>query len=180
MNMKTKYKNLTDAGRALLRPLAFVGAMAALVGAAGCASVYRTTPGSLMSMGYKDADGTPLEQVYITTTGYYCLWTVPLASGDLRWNAKKQSINGGTCLFSDQVGATELQDALLKIAESRNCDVIDIMFDDSDTSYAGVSYGGLVGLFFGSSHMGVSGVLVPKKAQPEAQRGSETQEGGAK
>ena len=105
--------------------------------------------------------------MYITTTGYYCLWSIPLASGDLRWNAEKQSINGGTCLFRDQVSATELQNALLKIAESRDCDVIDIVFDDSDTSYAGVSYEGIIGLFFGSSHIGVSGVLVPKKRQPE-------------
>ena len=172
--MKTKYGNLADAWRVLFKPLAFVGVMASLVGAAGCATVYRTTPGSLTGMGYKDADAIPLEQVYITTTGYYCLWTIPLVSGDLRWNEEKQSINGGTCLFSDQVGAAELQGALLKIAESRNCDVIDIMFDDSDTTFANVSYGGIIGAFFGSSHMGVSGVLVPKKTQPE------TQEGGAK
>ena len=161
--------------------LPLVGIMAMLlVGLTGCATVYRTTPGSLTSIDYKYANDTPLEQVYITTTGYYCLWTVPLFSGDLRWNAEKQSINGGTCLFSDQVGATELQDALLKIAESRNCDVIDIMFDDSDTTFASLSYGGIIGACFGSSHMGVSGVLVPKKAQPESQEVSETQEGGAK
>lgn len=161
--------------------LPFVGIMAMLLAsAAGCATVYRTTPGSLTSMGYKDANATPLEHVYITTTGYYCLWTVPLASGDLRWNAKKQSINGGTCLFSDMVGVDELQNALLKIAESRNCDVIDVMFDDSDTSFADVSYGGAIGAFFGSSHMGVSGVLVPRKAQLGTQEGSKTQEGGAK
>ena len=151
-----------------------------LAGAAGCATVYRTTPGALTSIGYKDANAIPLEHVYITTTGYYCLWTVPLASGDLRWNEEKQSINGGTCLFSDQVGVNELQDALLKIAESRNCDVIDVMFDDSDTSFADVSYGGAIGAFFGSSHMGVSGVLVPKKAQRGSQEGSETKEGGVK
>ena len=178
--MKNKYGNLADAGRALFKPIAFVGAMALLVGAAGCASVYRTTPGSLTGMGYKDADAIPLEQVYITTTGYHCLWSIPLASGDLRWNEEKQSINGGTCLFTDMVGVDELQNALLRIAESRNCDVIDIVFDDSDTSYAGVSEGGVIGLFFGSSHMGVSGVLVPKKAQAESQEISETQEGGAK
>ena len=178
--MKIKYGNFADAGRALFKPLAFVGFMASLVCAAGCATVYRTTPGSLTGMGYKDADAIPLEQVYITTTGYYCLWTIPLVSGDLRWNAEKQSINGGTCLFRDMVGATELQDALLKIAESRNCDVVDIMFDDSDTTFASVSYGGIIGAFFGSSHMGVSGVLVPKKAQPESREVSETKEGGAK
>ena len=159
--------------------LPFAGIVAMfLAGVAGCASVYRTTPGSLTGMGYKGADAIPLEQVYITTTGYYCLWSIPLASGDLRWNAEKQSINGGTCLFRDQVSATELQNALLKIAESRDCDVIDIVFDDSDTSYAGVSYEGAVGLFFGSSQMGVSGVLVPK-TRPESQEGVETQEGGA-
>ena len=169
--MNTKYGNLADAWRVLFKPLAFVGVMASLVGAVGCATVYRTTPGSLTGMGYKDADAIPLEQVYITTTGYYCLWTIPLVSGDLRWNEEKQSINGGTCLFSDQVGAAELQDALLKIAESRDCDVIDMTFDDSDTSYAGVSYEGAVGVLFGSSHMGVSGVLVPKKRQPEVKEG---------
>ena len=151
-----------------------------LVGSAGCATVYRTTPGSLTSIDYKGVGTTPLEQVYITTTGYYCLWTVPLVSGDLRWNAAKKSINGGTCLFSDMVGATELQDALTKIAESRNCDVIDIMFDDSDTTFASLSYGGFIGALFGSSHMGVSGVLVPRAAQPETQEGPGTQEGGAK
>ena len=171
---------MADVGRTLFRPLAFVGVMVLFVGAAGCATVYRTAPGSLTGMGYKGADSTPLEQVYITTEGYYCLWSIPIASGDLRWNEEKQSINGGTCLFSDQVGADELQNALLKIAERRNCDVIDIVFDDSDTSYAGVSESGAIGLFFGSSHMGVSGVLVPKKAQPESQEVSETQKGGAK
>ena len=178
--MTTKRGNLADVGRALFRPLAFVGVMALLVGASGCATVYRTAPGSLTGMGYKGADSTPLEQVYITTEGYYCLWSIPIMSGDLRWNEEKQSINGGTRLFCDMVSATDLQNALLKIAESRNCNVIDIMFDDSDTTYAGVSYEGAVGLFFGSSHMGVSGVLVPKKAQSESQERAGTQEGGAK
>ena len=152
--------------------LPFAGIVAMfLAGVAGCAEVYRTTPGSFASMDYKDAGTTPLEHVYITTTGYYCLWSIPLASGDLSWNAEKQSINGGTCFFSDQVGATELQNALLKIAESRDCDVIDMVVDDSDTSYAGVSYEGVIGVFFGASHIGVSGVLVPKERQPEVKEG---------
>lgn len=179
--MKTQYCNSADTKRARFRSLAAVGAMAALLaGAAGCATVYRTSPGSLTNMGYQGANSAPTELVYITTTGYHFLWSIPLASGDLRWNASKQSINGGTCLFSDQVGADELQNAMLKIAESRHCDVIDMMFDDSDTSYAGVSYGGIIGLFFGSSQIGLSGVLVPKQPQVEAKEGSEKKEGGAK
>lgn len=179
--MKTKYFNSADTKWARLRSLTAVGAMAALLaGASGCASVYTTSPGSFASMEYRGANSAPTELVYITTTGYHFLWSIPLVSGDLRWNASKQSINGGTCFFRDQVGAAEIQNAMLKIAESRNCDVIDMVFDDSDTSYAGVSYGGLIGLFFGSSQIGLSGVLVPKKPQAEAQKGSETKEGGAK
>ena len=78
--MTTKRGNLADVGRALFRPLAFVGVMALLVGASGCATVYRTAPGSLTGMGYKGVDSTPLEQVYITTEGYYCLWSIPIMS----------------------------------------------------------------------------------------------------
>jgi len=69
------------------------------------------------------------------------------------------------------VGATELQDALLKMAETRNCDVIDISYFDSDTSYAGASYGGIVGALFGSSQIGISGVLVPRAPKATVQEG---------
>ena len=152
--------------------LPFGGIMTALlVGATGCATVYSSSQGALDGLTYKGANGAPSEHIYITTTGYYFMWTLPLASGDLRWNEQTKSINGGTCLFSDQVGVTELQDALLKIAETRNCDVIDIAFYDSDTSYAGVSTGGAIGALFGSSQIGISGVLVPRKDKSMGQEG---------
>ena len=155
--------------------LPFIGIMAMLlVDTTGCATAYCSSQGALDGMAYKGANGAPSELVYITTTGYYFLWSLPLASGDLRWNEDTKSINGGTCFFSDMVGATELQTALLKIAETRNCDVIDIAFHDADTSYAGPSYGGAIGAFFGSSQIGVSGVLVPRTPKATAQ------EGGAK
>ena len=98
----------------------------------------------------------------IDTSGFYMFWTIPLVSGDLRWNEQKKSIEGGTSFFKDQVGVDELQSALLKIAESRNCDLADVYVRDSDASYAGPSYGGAVGSCFGSSHMSISAVLVPR------------------
>jgi len=171
-NMKTKHDNetLTKGMRRKLLP--FAGIVAALLaGATGCATVYSSSQGSLDGLTYKGANGAPSEHVYISTTGYYFLWTLPLVSGDLRWNEKTKSINGGTCFFRDLVGVTELQDALHKIAETRNCDVIDIAVHDSDTSYAGASYGGAVGALFGSSQFGISGVLVPKKDKSEVQEG---------
>ena len=140
------------------------GVMAALLATAtGCASVYQTSPGALDGLAYKAADGTPSELVFITTTGYNMLWTIPLVSGDVRWNEATKTINGGTCFFTDLVGATELQTAMLKLADARNCDVIDMRFYDSDTTYAGVSTGGIIGAFFGSSQIGISGVFVPRK-----------------
>ena len=142
-----------------------------LVGATGCATVHSSSQGALSGLAYKGASGEPVELVYVNTTGYYFLWSLPLASGDLRWNDKTKSINGGTRFFCDMVDATALQDALLKIAETRNCDVVDIAFHDSDTSYAGPSYGGAAGAFFGSSQIGISGVLVPRAPKATAKEG---------
>jgi hypothetical protein len=130
---------------------------------AGCATVTYSSPGMLEDVSVKGVDGKVGQAILIDTSGYYMFWAIPLASGDLRWSDEKKSIEGGTSFFSDQVGIEELQTALLKIAESRNCDLADVSFFDGDASYAGPSYGGAVGTCFGSSHMSVSAILVPRK-----------------
>lgn len=132
--------------------------------AAGCASVTYSSPRALDGVSVKGVDGKVGEAVLITTSGYYMFWTIPLVSGDLRWNDEMKSIEGGTSFFSDQVGVEELQTALLKIAETRNCDLADVNYFDGDATYAGISYGGAVGSCFGSSHMSVSAILVPRKS----------------
>ena len=74
--------------------------------AAGCATVNYSSPGALEGISLKGVEGRQaVQQVVINTSGYYVLWTLPLASGDLRWNDGKQTINGGTTLFRDQVTA---------------------------------------------------------------------------
>ena len=142
-----------------------VGLASLSVSLAGCASVSYSSPQALSGITIKGAADAPRQLVFIDTTGFYVLWTIPIVSGDLRWNAGKQSIEGGTSFFQDQVGVEELQKALLKIAESRNCDLVDVSYYDSDTSYAGPSYSGAVGTLLGSSHMSVSAVLVPRKTK---------------
>ena len=141
-----------------------IGAAALIASlAAGCASVTYSSPGMLDNVSVKGIEGRKAGQtVLINTTGFYMFWTLPLVSGDLRWNEQKKSIEGGTSFFRDQVGVDELQTALLKIAETRNCDLADVYVQDSDSSYAGPSYGGLVGSCFGSSHMSISAILVPR------------------
>jgi hypothetical protein len=149
----------------LRRPIAQICVAVGLALLAGCASVTYSSPQALSGITIKGAAGAPSQLVFIDTTGFYFLWTLPIVSGDLRWNAGSQSIEGGTSFFQDQVGVEELQNALHKIAESRNCDLVDVNYYESDTSYAGPSYSGAVGTLLGSSHMSVSAVLVPRKTK---------------
>ena len=153
--MKHKTMTLAIAGVAAL--------FAAMV--TGCASVEYSSPGKLKNVSVKGAPGAEAgKHVAITTSGYYMLWCIPLVSGDLRWDGKKREIKGGFSFFTDQVGFQELQTALQKIAEVRNCDLADVNFHDSDGFYADVSYAGIVGSLFGSSHRGVSAILVPRES----------------
>jgi hypothetical protein len=153
-------------GKTKMKKLMKIGAAALIASlAAGCATVTYSAPGRLDNVSVKGIEGRKAGQaVLIDTTGFYLFWTIPLVSGDLRWDDKRQSSKGGTLLFRDQVGVDELQSALLKIAESRNCDLADVSFYDSDGFYADASWGGLVGMCFGSSQMSVSAILVPHES----------------
>ena len=152
-------------GKTKMRKLMKVGAVALIASmVAGCASVTYSAPGALKDVsvrGVKNAEGAQF--VMIDTSGYYMFWTIPLVSGNLRWNDQKRSIEGGTSLFRDQVGLGELQNALIKLAESRNCDLAEVYYNDTDATYAGVSYSGAIGSCFGSSQMCVSALLVPRR-----------------
>ena len=142
-----------------------IGAAALIASmAVGCASITYSSPGALKDVwvrGVKNAEGAQF--VMIDTSGYYMFWTIPLVSGNLRWNDQKRSIEGGTSLFRDQVGLGALQNALIKLAESRNCDLAEVYYNDTDATYAGVSYSGAIGSCFGSSQMCVSALLVARK-----------------
>ena len=149
----------------MMKKLMKIGAAALIASmAAGCASVTYSSPGALKGVsvkGVKNVEGAQF--VMIDTSGYYMFWTIPLVSGDLRWDDRKRSIEGGTSLFKDQVGLGEIQSALIQLAESRNCDLAEVYFNDTDATYAGVSYSGAIGSCFGSSQMCVSALLVPRK-----------------
>lgn len=144
----------------LFLPIAGAGILALL---GGCATLTLSQPGMLDRMTVKGTEGRPSQMVVIETNGYYMFWSIPLASGDLRWNDETKTIEGGLVFFQDQVGLEELQTALTKYAESRDCDLVDVCFYDSDTSYAGPSYSGILGILFGSSRMAVSAILVPRQ-----------------
>ena len=138
-------------------------AAAALAAFSGCATISTTAEGRLDGVAVQGAEGQVCEHVCLTTTGEYFLWALPFGSGRFVWNNETKALETETAWFSDCVGVAELQEALQKYAESRNCDLVDVVYNDSDTSYAAASYEGIIGILFGSSSMGVSAFLVPRK-----------------
>lgn len=158
----TSFRKIPGVRRGAASMLTVLAFCAIAACATGCATSKYSSRGMLDGLTIKGTGGRPGQLVLLDTSGYYLFWTIPLVSGNLDWNERKKDIEGGVSFFADKVGVDELQYALVKIAESRNCDLVDVHFYDSDTSYAGPSYAGLVGACFGSSHMGVSGVLVPR------------------
>ena len=78
-----------------MKKLMKIGAAALVASvAAGCASVTYSSPGMLDNVSVKGVKGRkPGQAVLIDTSGFYMFWTVPLVSGDLRWNDEKKYIN---------------------------------------------------------------------------------------
>lgn len=145
----------------------FVLAMAMIAASAisgGCASIVTSKVGSMNGITIKGAAAEPREHVWLETSGSYLFCTIPLGSGKFYWDEHTKKLETGTVLFEDCVGIAELQDALTKYADSHNCDLADVAFYDSDSSYADASsYEGIIGLMFNDSCMGVSAVLIPRK-----------------
>ncbi len=134
----------------------------------GCATITSVPYDTLDGIKLDGTDRKPSEVVFIESTGFYILWQVPLFSGDIRWNSEKKSIEGGVSFFKDHVSISNLQNAITNYADSRNCDLVDVIYDNMSASYAEASETGLIGAFFGSATINVSAVLVPRTNDQES------------
>ncbi len=139
-----------------------------IVLATGCATITTTPYDTLNGVKLLGTDRKPSEVVFIESTGFFILWQVPICSGDIRWNSKKKSIEGGVAFFKDHVSLANLQNAITKYADSRNCDLVDVIYNNTNASYAEASETGLIGAFFGSATINVSAVLVPRNSDKES------------
>lgn len=149
--------------RTRLKGMAAAGMAAAMaVFAPGCATMESSAPNDLAGVTVKGAAGQAREHVVIDTTGYYLFNMLPLVTGDIRWDARKRSIKGGTSLFRDHMGEAKLQNALVNLAKSRNCDLADVSYYSNGETFAQTD-----NAFFGAllyrANMGVSATLVPRK-----------------
>ncbi len=141
--------------------------VAFLVLASGCATITSTPYSTLDGIKLSGTDGKPSEVVFIESKGFYILWQVPIFSGDIRWNNEKKNIEGGFSLFRDHVSLANLQNAITNYADSRNCDLVDVIYNNTNASYAEASETGLIGALFGSATINVSAVLVPRNSDKE-------------
>ena len=137
-------------------------ASAMAVFAPGCASIECSSPSALDGVTVKGAGGPVREHVLIDTTGYYLFNTLPLVTGDVRWDARKRTIRGGTSFFRNHVKEAKLQDALVNLAKSRNCDLADVSYSAEGETLADIN-NTFMGVVLGKSHMCVSATLVPRK-----------------
>ena len=151
--------------RNILKPI-LIAAVAVLI--TGCATITSTPYDKLEGVKLAGTNGKPSEVVFIETTGFYILWQVPLFSGDIRWNSEKKNIEGGVSFFKDHVNLANLQNAITNYADSRNCDLVDVTYNDTNACYAGASEIGLIGALFGSATINVSAVLVPRTSDKES------------
>ena len=150
--------------RNILKPILCV-AFAVLI--TGCATFTSTPYDKLDGVKLNGTDRKPSEVVFIESTGFYILWAIPIFSGNIRWNSEKKTIEGGVSFFKDNISLTYLQKAITTYADSRNCDLVDVIYNDTNASYAEASATGLIGALFGSSTMNVSAVLVPRTSDKE-------------
>ncbi len=130
----------------------------------GCASVSLSSPGIMEGIDVKGAGG-PVDRVaVINNCGLYLLWSLTVGTGDVRWNPKTQDINGGCAMFKDFSNMHNIYEALNRIAERENCELVDVVFlDGSDSSMSLFSYSGLAAGLIGVNDITVSAVLRPKK-----------------
>ena len=150
--------------RNILKPILCV-AFAVLI--TGCATFTSTPYDKLDGVILNGTDRKTSEVVFMESTGFYILWQVPLFSGDIRWNNEKKSIEGGVSFFKDHISLANLQNAITNYADSRNCDLVDVIYNDTNASYAEASETGLIGALFCSATINVSAVLVPRNNEKE-------------
>ena len=133
----------------------------------GCATITSASYDTLDGVKLDGTDRKPSEVVFIESTGFYILWAIPIFSGDIRWNSEKKNIEGGVSLFKDKISLANLQNAIANYADSRNCDLVDVIYNDTNASYAEASETGLIGALFCSATINVSAVLVPRNNEKE-------------
>ncbi len=116
--------------------------MAASVLLGGCSTVIISSPGTLSGVDVKGADGKADRVIMVANEGYYLFQWLPLVAGDVTWNEKDNDLSGGTKLFSNQLKADRMIEAISRYAARENCDLVDVVINNKcvcDVNFFGLS-----------------------------------------
>lgn len=143
--------------------------MVAALAFSGCASVEISSPGSLAGVDVKGAGASADCAIMVGNEGYFLFRRFPLVTGDVKWNRYRREIEDGVVFFTDGLSADRMMTAICGYADSRNCDLVDLVVNDKSdfhTGSLGVDLFALVGWFkeliVGTQAVTYSGVLRPR------------------
>ena len=103
-------------------------AAAVLVG--GCTTVEISSPGTLKGIDVKGAGGKADRAIMLGNEGYYLFQCIPLVVGDVNWDEKKGGIVNEISFFSDELAGDRMSNAMFRYAESRDCDLVDVVINN--------------------------------------------------
>ena len=144
-----------------MRIMAAVGALALF---AGCSTVEISSPGSLGGVDVKGAGGKADCAIMLANEGYYFFYVWPVVTGAMSWNAREKCVDNRIRLFSNELAGDRMVNVLFRYAESRDCDLVDVVVNNKDTD--GIGLFGLLDWFntvFAYRAVTYSGVLRPRK-----------------
>ena len=149
---------------ATMKTLVQAAAIAAAVLVGGCTTVEISSPGSLKGIDVKGAGGKADRAIMLGNEGYYLFHCIPLAVGSVEWDARKGGIVDEIAFFSNELAGDRMATAMFRYAESRNCDLVDVVINNKCESK--IDLFSLMGWFntvVACENVTYSGVLRPRK-----------------
>ncbi|MBR3222812.1 MAG: hypothetical protein IKF72_11365 [Kiritimatiellae bacterium] len=109
----------------------------ALAAASGCATVHISSPGTLAGVDVKGAGGRADRAIMVSNGGIYLFHCIPMVSGCMEWVPGANGVDGGAELFTDNLAGKKMMAALCRYADSRGCDLVDIVINDKNECKVG-------------------------------------------
>ena len=146
--------------KTLIQATAIVAAV--LVG--GCTTVEISSSGALKGVDVKGAGGKADCAIMLGNEGYYLFQRFPIVAGDVTWEAKKGGIVDGISFFSDEISGERMSNAMFRYAESRNCDLVDLVINNRSKCEIGLfGFKDWFSTIVGYRGVCYSGVLRPRR-----------------
>ncbi len=130
----------------------------------GCSTVLISSPGSLSGVDVKGAKGVADRAIMVANEGYYFFQAWPIVSGSASWNPETKEIFNDIEFFSEQLDGTQMINIMSRYADSRNCDLVDVVINNRSQYNIGLF--GVMDWFntvIGYQAVTYSGVLRPRQ-----------------